>query len=188
MTEPNCGELFWTQESQPSTLQVTNKRVWKTLNNPCLPPICDKLWILSVWQVLAVRGFSGTWSWPQNSHWCFLKPHICDRLYCAFSTWPPKKWATPPKRSCPHPQIYTAVRGIFVLISASWHRNLTSMVSLVTQTQCPGPKSQLLGWWGADSRTKIFHQNCMLDPKHHVPTQLIEARHSRLPKRNDFQS
>jgi len=94
----------------------------------------------------------------------------------------------PPKHSCPHPQIYTAVRGIFVLISASWHRNLTSMVSLVTQTQCPGPNSQLLGWWGADSRTKIFHQNCMLDSKHHVPTQFIEARHSRLPKRNDFQS
>lgn len=38
----------------------------------------------------------------------------------------------PPKHSCPYPQIYTAVRGIFVLISASWHRNLTSMVSLVT--------------------------------------------------------
>jgi len=60
MTEPNCGELFWTQESQPSTLQVTNKRVWKTLNNPCLPPICDKLWILSVWRVLAAGGVSGT--------------------------------------------------------------------------------------------------------------------------------
>lgn len=76
--------FIWTQESQPSTLQVTNKRVWKTLNNPCLPPICDKLWILSVWRVLAAGGVSGNWSWPQNSHWCFLKPHICDCSYSAF--------------------------------------------------------------------------------------------------------
>jgi len=34
MTEPNCGELFWPQENQPSTLQVTNKRVRKTPDDP----------------------------------------------------------------------------------------------------------------------------------------------------------
>jgi len=62
MTEPNCGELFWTQESQPSTLQETNKRVWKTLNNLCLSPICDKLWILSVWQGSGEKLVSGAQS------------------------------------------------------------------------------------------------------------------------------
>jgi len=31
--------------------------VWKTLNNPCFSPICDKLWILSVWQDPARERF-----------------------------------------------------------------------------------------------------------------------------------
>jgi len=30
-------------------LAVTNKRVWKTPNHQGISPICDKLWILSVW-------------------------------------------------------------------------------------------------------------------------------------------
>jgi len=61
--------FFWTAlKSKPSALQVTNKRVWKMLNKLCFSPICDKLWILSVWQALTMGGF-----WCSNpGHWILI--------------------------------------------------------------------------------------------------------------------